>query len=62
MSLFDAQVLPGLSQLQDSRRTKAVDERKRLKGAFFGYGGLAKKIYEPLELELPAKSKSKETA
>ena len=62
MSLFDAQVLPGLSQLQDSRRTKAVDERKRLKGAFFGYGGLAKKIYQPLELELPAKPKSKETA
>ena len=53
LSLFDAQVLPGLSQLHDSRRAKAVSERKRLLGAFNGYGGLAKKIYGPLELELP---------
>ena len=57
LSLFDEQVLPGLSQMQDSRRAKAVNERKRLKGAFNGYGGLAKKIYDPLELKLPAKPK-----
>ena len=55
MALFDEQVLPGLSEMQETRRAKAVAARKWLVGAFSGYGGLAKKIYQALELKLPAK-------
>ena len=60
MALFDERVLPGLSEKQETRRTKAVAARKMLLGAFNGYGGLAKKIYRALELELPAKPRRKE--
>ena len=45
--------------MQETRRTKAVAARKSLMGAFSGYGTLAKKIYQALELELPAKSSRK---
>ena len=61
LSLFDAQVMPGLSQLHETRRAQAINQRKRLKGAFSGYDRFAKKIYEALELERPAKRKE-ETA
>ena len=55
LSLFDERVLPGLSELQETRRSKAVAARKSLLGAFTGHGGLAKKIYQALELNLPAR-------
>ena len=59
MALFDERVLPGLSEMQETRRTRAVAARKMLLGAFNGYGGHAKKIYQALELELPAKPRRK---
>ncbi len=59
MALFDEQVLPGLSEMQETRRAKSVAARKSLAGAFSGYGGLAKKIYQALELKLPAKPSRK---
>ena len=55
--LFDAQVLHGLPQLNDSQRNRIMTQRKRLKGAFNGYDNLARKIYESLQLKLPAMSK-----
>ena len=59
LALFDEQVLPGLSEMQEARRTKAVAARKLLLGAFSGHGGLARKIYRALELELPANPRRK---
>ena len=56
---FDERVLPGLSELQETRRRKAVMARKSLQGTFLGYGSIAKKIYQALELELPPKPKRK---
>ncbi|MDE0209258.1 MAG: type I-E CRISPR-associated protein Cse1/CasA [Boseongicola sp.] len=53
LALFDEQVRPGLSELQETRRKGAVAARKSLLGAFTGHGGLAKKIYQALELKLP---------
>ncbi len=55
LALFDERVLPGLSELQESRRRRAVAARKSLLGAFTGHGGLAKKIYRALDLKLPAR-------
>ena len=63
LGLFDIHVLPGLPDLQETRRQKAVAARKSLVGAFSGYGRSAKKIYGALELKLPAKpKKNKENA
>ena len=62
MSLFDAQILHGLSQLNDSQRSKIMSQRKRLKGAFSGYDSLARKIYKSLQLKLPAKSKKRKSS
>ena len=59
LTLFDNHVLPGLFELQESRRAKAVAARKALAGAFSGYSGFAKKIYQALELKLPARPKKK---
>ena len=59
LGLFDVHVLPGLSELPETRRQKAVAARKSLVGAFSGYGSFAKKIYGVLELKLPAKPKKK---
>lgn len=59
LDLFDERVLPGLAGLQETRRTRAVAARKSLHGAFSGHGGLAKKIYQALELKLPARPKKK---
>jgi len=59
--IFDAEVLPGLSQMHESRRKKVVEARKSLVLAFEGYGSYAKKIYDPLELELPATKQRKKT-
>lgn len=59
ISVFDAQVLPGLADLQPSRRQAAVSARKSLVNAFGGYGAMAKKIYAALDLELPPHSKKK---
>ncbi len=61
VEIFDSEVLSELSQMQESRRKKAIDARKNLVLTLKGYGNSAKKIYGPLELELPARKKRKET-
>ncbi len=55
LPLFDAAVMPGLADLQVSRREMAVNARKKLVLGFQGYERFAKKIYNALELKLPAK-------
>ncbi len=57
---FDAAVLPGLPDLAESKRKKAVEARGKLLGAFSGFG-LGKKIFTALGLKAPQKKK-KETA
>ncbi len=59
LALFDERVLPGLSDLQETRRGRAVAARRSLLGAFTGHGRLAKKIYRALELKLPEKPTKK---
>ena len=59
IELFDKQVMPGLSELQETRREEAIKARKSLLGAFSGYGGLARKIYTALDLKLPPKHRGK---
>ncbi|MCY4050197.1 MAG: type I-E CRISPR-associated protein Cse1/CasA [Gammaproteobacteria bacterium] len=53
LSIFDAEVMPGLVDLQESRRSKVVLERRNLLSNFRGYGTTGKKIYTALEFELP---------
>lgn len=60
LALFDAEILPGLADLQESRREKAVQARRNLVSSFAGYGGIGKKIFTALELDLP--KPRKETA
>ncbi|TRD15378.1 type I-E CRISPR-associated protein Cse1/CasA [Palleronia caenipelagi] len=60
LALFDAEVMPGLADLQESRRRKAVDARRNLVSSLSGYGGIGKKIFTALGLELP--KRKKETA
>jgi len=62
LALFDAEVLPGLSQLQETRRKTAVNARKSLLGTFGGYGPLGRKIYAALNLKAPPKSKASKRA
>ncbi len=55
--IFDAEVMPGLADLQESRCLKAVRARRNLLSCFKGYGAVGKKIYTALELELPKRNK-----
>lgn len=57
--IFDTEVLPGLADLGETRRRKAIAARSKLLAAFQGRPPFGKKIFEPLGLELPAK-RSKE--
>jgi len=57
LAAFDAAVLPGLPDLAESKREKAVKARGKLLGAFSGFG-LGKKIFSPLGL---VAKKKKET-
>lgn len=57
LAAFDAAVLPGLPDLAESKREKAIKARGKLLGAFSGFG-LGKKIFTPLGL---VAKKKKET-
>ena len=53
LKIFDEHVLPGLSEMQETRRANAVNARKSLAGVFRGYGKWGKKIHQVLDIELP---------
>ena len=58
LAAFDAAVLPGLPDLAESKREKAVKAYGKLQAAFKGFG-LGKKIFTPMGL---VATKKKETA
>jgi CRISPR system Cascade subunit CasA len=60
LALFDAEVLPGLADLQETRRQKAVTARRNLLFALTGWGGIGKKLFGALGLPLP--KRKEETA
>ena len=51
LSIFDAEVTPGLADLGEARRTAAIEARKRLVAAFAGKGAAGKKIFDALGLQ-----------
>ena len=55
MPIFDREVLPGLAELGETRRQKAVEARLQLINAFAGQPPFGKKIFDPLRLETPRK-------
>lgn len=62
LPLFDAEVMPGLPDLSETRRKAAVDARRTLLGSFGGTGTLGVKLYKALGLTPPKRRKTKETA
>lgn len=55
LQIFDREVMPGLADLGEARRQKAVKARSTLIAAFRGRRPFGKKIFDPLGLETPAK-------
>ena len=55
LPIFDREVMPGLADLGETRRHKAIEARSRLIGAFKGRRPFGKKIFDALELEAPRK-------
>ena len=53
LPLFDAQVLPGLAGLSETRRKQAVDARRLLTATFAGFGATGKKLFQALGMEPP---------
>ncbi|MBO9401314.1 type I-E CRISPR-associated protein Cse1/CasA [Shimia sp. R9_3] len=62
LGLFDAEVMPGLADLSETRRQAAVGARRSLLAAFSGHAGMGKKIYDALNLERPKRGKKQEVA
>ena len=59
LPIFDGEVMPGLADLGEARRQKAVKARSTLIAAFTGRPPFGKKIFDPLGLEAPAKQARK---
>ena len=55
LPIFDGEVLPGLADLGETRRQRAIGARSKLIAAFAGRPPYGKKIFDPLGLEVPAK-------
>ena len=55
LPIFDKEVMPGLADLGETRRTEAIRARSKLIAAFKGRPPFGKKIFDPLELERPSK-------
>ena len=62
LDLFDAEVLPGLADLAESRRRQAVTARRNLLSSFGGYGAPGGKIYTALNLPKPKRKPKVEAA
>ena len=55
LPLFDREVMPGLADLGETRRTEAIKARSKLRAAFEGRPPFGKKIFDPLGLERPSR-------
>ena len=55
LPIFDKEVIPGLSDLGETRREEAVRARSKLIAAFKGRSPFGKKIFDPLGLEIPSR-------
>lgn len=55
LQIFDREVMPGLADLGETRRGKAIKARSKLIAAFVGRPPFGKKIFDPLGLEKPAR-------
>lgn len=53
MTIFDAEVTPGLADLSEARRADAIAARRLLLAAFAGRGAAGKKIFDALGLQPP---------
>ena len=62
LKLFDGEVMPGLSDLSETRRQEAVSARKFLLSTFAGYGVVGKKLLTALDLPLPKQTRRKAEA
>ena len=56
LGLFDAEVMPGMADLDGTRRRAAVEARRKLLDVFRGYG-VGRKLYTALGLSLPKQSR-----
>lgn len=61
LTQFDSDVMPGLADMADSRRHKAVSARRNLIATFGGYGGSGGKIFKALDLPKPKRKSKAET-
>ena len=61
LTLFDSDVMPGLADMADSRRKKAVSARRNLIATFGGYGVSGGKIFKALKLPKPKGKPKAET-
>ena len=57
LAIFDGEVMPGLADLGEGRRQKAIKARSKLIAAFAGRPPFGKKIFDPLGLQTPAKQR-----
>lgn len=55
LPIFDAEVMPGLADLGETRRLGAIKARSMLVASLAGRPPFGKRIFEPLGLELPTK-------
>lgn len=55
LPIFDKEVMPGLSDLGETRRAEAIRARSKLIAAFKGRPPFGKKIFDPLGLERPSR-------
>ncbi|MCA0906954.1 type I-E CRISPR-associated protein Cse1/CasA [Ruegeria marisrubri] len=61
LRIFDAEVMPGLADLSETRRQAAVAARKSLLSTFSGYGGVGVRVFKALRMP-PPKTKRKAKA
>lgn len=59
LKIFDQEVIPGLADLGETRRRESVKARLDLAATFAGRSRFAKKVFDPLDLELPARPTKK---
>ncbi len=53
LRIFDSEVVPGLPDLRETRRRRAITARSKLLAAFNGGRPFGKKIFDPLGLDSP---------
>lgn len=56
LPIFDAQALPGLADLGETRRRQAVSARAKLLSAFAGHPPFGKRIFDPIGLKTVRRS------